>query len=109
MRHKRTLSDDEIRAKLDALTDFDGPIPAHRPELGNCWIWTRGHWTNGYGYIVLNEDTRAALGIPGKSNAVAVHRLVSFLDSKVWPALQTMHLCDNPPCRRLSHLRPGTQ
>ncbi len=28
--------------------DKDGPVPAHRPDLGPCWLWTAAR-THGYG------------------------------------------------------------
>jgi HNH endonuclease len=31
--------------------DKRGPIPAHRPELGPCWVWTGGMHNAGYGYL----------------------------------------------------------
>src|ERR1035437_916757 len=26
-----------------AKVDRNGPVPAHRPELGPCWVWEAGH------------------------------------------------------------------
>lgn len=32
-----------------AMVSKDGPVPAHRPELGPCWVWTGGKMNSGYG------------------------------------------------------------
>lgn len=36
-------------ARFWSKVDKNGPIPAHRPELGPCWMWTAGRSGNGYG------------------------------------------------------------
>lgn len=33
-----------------AKVNKDGPIPIHRPDLGQCWVWT-GESRHGYGFI----------------------------------------------------------
>lgn len=37
--------DDRFWSKVDK----NGPIPAHRPDLGPCWLWTASLDNHGYG------------------------------------------------------------
>lgn len=79
----------------------DGPIPAHRPELGPCWVWTGGSYGNGYGAI--------AVGGHGGKNRL-VHRVA--YEEQIGPipeGHEVLHHCDNHPCGRGSHLFTGTQ
>lgn len=73
----------------------DGPIPHHRPELGQCWIWTASAGSKWYGYFRLNGEFRSA------------HRISFFLEHGRW-ALNTLHACDQSKCVRPSHLFEGT-
>jgi hypothetical protein len=51
----------EWAARFWAKVNKDGPIPAHRPDLGPCWIWTASlHKRSGYGQFRLNGRTRKA-------------------------------------------------
>lgn len=72
----------------------DGPVPAHRPELGRCWIWT-GYRTKapprrksggGYGRLYADGAVRAA------------HVVAFFLAHGRWPDPWGLHHCDNPSC-----------
>jgi hypothetical protein len=86
-----------IRPRLDAKTDFDGPIPAHRPELGRCWVWTGRKIWNGYGLVYWNGEQWL------------VHRVSYTLDVGHIPdGLTIDHLCRNRACRRPAHLEPTT-
>jgi hypothetical protein len=48
------------RAKRDpvkrflAKVDKNGPVPAHRPELGPCWLWTKSTTPSGYGQFFFD-------------------------------------------------------
>ena len=35
--------------------DKSGEVPAHRPDLGPCWMWTGALNSGGYGHIFLNR------------------------------------------------------
>lgn len=52
----------EWAARFWSKVNKDGPIPAHRPELGPCWLWTASvnERRGGYGQFSLNGRTRKA-------------------------------------------------
>lgn len=78
--------------------DRDGPVPAHAPDLGPCWLWTRSKTRDGYGRIRIGGRERLT------------HRL--SLETSVGPPPSTghhaCHRCDVPACVRPSHLFWGT-
>lgn len=60
----------------------NGPVPAHRPELGPCWTWTGGKMSSGYGSFYLN----------GKR--IGAHRAVYELFGDPIPdGVEPDHLC----------------
>ncbi len=81
-----------------AKVNKDGPIPVHRPELGPCWLWTAGLFSNRYGAFQYEGKTMRA------------HKVSWFLAGKEIPdGLLLMHKCDNKQCVNDNHLEPGTQ
>jgi len=88
-----------VEERFWAKVDKDGPVPAHAPELGNCWEWTAGAMRRGYGRFALTSRAM-----------VCAHRY--SYEREVGPipvGLELDHLCCNPPCVRPSHLEPVTQ
>lgn len=77
--------------------DRAGPIPAHSPELGECWTWTAyTSKQNGYGRVRRAGRT------------IETH-IYSYYGLEPVPAgLELDHLCRNRPCVRPSHLEPVT-
>jgi len=49
-----------------AKVDKNGPVPAHRPELGPCWIWTAARFKRGYGKFGVEPILNWRTGYPGR-------------------------------------------
>lgn len=80
-----------------ARINKNGPIPAHRPDLGPCWVWTGRLKREGYGTMSI------------RNRPVYVHRFAYELLVEVIPVgLQIDHLCRNPACANPTHLEPVT-
>lgn len=87
---------------IDLITphvDKCGEVPAERPELGPCWLWTLRTDRNGYGYYSHRHGgTRF------------VHRIMyTHLKGPVPEGLVLDHLCRVPACCNPAHLEPVTQ
>lgn len=83
--------------------DKDGPLPAHRPELGPCWLWTGGqnaHPSGNYG----RAWDRA------KKVYVYAHRVAyEALAGPIPDGLDLDHLCRVRLCVNPLHLEPVTR
>lgn len=75
----------------------NGPIPEHCPELGRCWVWTKGLNGTGYG------DFSAG------SKRISAHKW-SYEAAKgpVPTGLELDHLCRNRLCVNPEHMEPVT-
>ena len=87
--------------------DRHGPIPAHRPDLGPCWVWTPPSRNDaGYGVFSLAATPEQ----PGrKPRLIGAHKFsYELVHGPVGDGLELDHLCRNPSCVNPAHLEPVT-
>ena len=75
-------------AQFAAYVDKGGPIPAGRPDLGPCWIWTRNLSSGGRGYISLSTGAEAP----------AYRWAYEHFVGPIPAGLEPDHLCRNRAC-----------
>lgn len=87
--------------RLWNAVDKDGPIPAHRPDLGPCWLRALSLTRAGYSSV----DTQAG-GIRerGYAHRMAYEELVGPIPD----GLELDHLCWVRHCVNPAHLEPVT-
>lgn len=86
--------------------DKNGPVPAHRSELGPCWLWTGSRNKKGYGYV----------GIGGRAGRKHLAHRVSYcwahgIELTSLGDRCILHECDGGSigCVRPEHLSVGTR
>jgi hypothetical protein len=100
------LKTSTVEERFWAKVDKNGPVPAARPDLGSCWIWTASPTTQGYGQF-RNK---------GLKNGGLAHRAAwLFVVGPLTPGLHLDHLCKTLMCVRAaldptaSHLEEVTR
>lgn len=90
-------SDGYIDPKLFwARVNKNGPVPAHCPELGQCWLWIGAMADSGYGMISIGGGTFSA------------HRLAfQLVRGPIPETLWVLHRCDVRNCTNPAHLFLG--
>jgi hypothetical protein len=78
-----------VAERFWASVDKNGPVPAHRPELGPCWVWKGKPNETGYGRV----------GIEGRVELA--HRVAwKLVNGAIPDGLGVLHHCDNRMCQR---------
>lgn len=78
-----------------ARVNKKGPIPAHCPQLGRCWIW---------------RDTNKRYGeVKFRGKKHLAHRFMfELINGPIPKGLNVCHHCDTPKCVNPNHLFTGT-
>lgn len=83
--------------------DKNGPVPAHRPDLGPCWLWTGLINADGYGAMRVGSRTDST------RRTISTHRLsYELLVGAIPDGLEIDHLCRVHNCVNPTHLEPVT-
>lgn len=89
-----------VSARFWEKVNKNGPVPAHKPDLGRCWVWTGAF--NEHGYGILHG--------PGKhGRLLRAHRISAELAGLDIKGRVVRHRCDYPACVNPAHLLVGTQ
>ena len=91
---------DSRERRFWAKVDKNGPVPAHRPDLGPCWVWTGYTDKSGYGQF----------GTKGKGTSLPHRIAYQYLVGPIPKGLHLDHLCRNRACVNAAggHLEPVT-
>jgi hypothetical protein len=99
-RYYKNLIEDTQKRFWDRI-DKNGPTPAHRPDLGPCWIWKGCCSIAGYGKVRLRRQ-----GFKTRN----VHTISFLLSGKrIKRGLVPDHLCRVKRCVNPRHIEAVTQ
>lgn len=93
---KRNYRSDSLRERFWAGVNLNGPVPFTRPDLGNCWVWTKFVDKNGYG--------RLRRGRRSEPVAYAHHVALELQGVETPAGYERDHLCSVRSCCRPSHI-----
>lgn len=87
-----------LEERLWPKVDKNGPVPAAKPELGPCWLFTGTHSGSGYG------------NISHQNRGVYAHRAAyELLVGPIPLGFELDHLCRVRHCVNPRHLEPVTR
>ena len=108
--YRRRTGRDSTKPVLDtpekrfwAKVDKNGPVPACRPDLGPCWLWT-GAQAGNQGYPKYGRVQVAGTGKTGQAHVVSYE----WAGGIVPAGWDVDHLCRISLCVRPSHLEAVT-
>ena len=87
-----------LNERFWSKVDKNGPVLAHRPDLGPCYLWTGALNSHGYGQFWDGERMRPAHAVSWEMK-----------HGPVPPGLEPDHLCRVHNCVNDSHLEPVTR
>jgi hypothetical protein len=77
----------------------EGPVPAHRPELGPCWLWTGAHHKDGRGLFSYVDEKGKRINLTArglhikKSTALSLNQNPTLATSATTPRVSDQHTC----------------